>query len=96
MLRHHECEPPISCSRNILRFDAGTLLDTEALSSQALQESVGKFGKVFTWEVKQMILGLRKECWAPIVISGENKTQDRLTESEVSRFTPINTIVVEE
>ncbi|CAN0107707.1 unnamed protein product [Pylaiella littoralis] len=47
----------------------GTLLDTEELSSQALQRSVGKFGKEFTWEVKQKILGLRKESWAPIVVT---------------------------
>ncbi|CAM9497416.1 unnamed protein product [Ectocarpus sp. 13 AM-2016] len=47
----------------------GTLLDTEELSSQSLQQSVGKFGKQFTWEVKQKILGLRKESWAPIVIA---------------------------
>eukprot|EP00752_Nemacystus_decipiens_P004292 g3921.t1 len=47
----------------------GTLLDTEELSSQSLQQSVGKFGKEFTWEVKQKILGLRKESWAPIVIA---------------------------
>lgn len=52
-------------------FGAGTLLDTEELSSQSLQQSVGKFGKEFTWEVKQKILGLRKESWAPIVIAGE-------------------------
>lgn len=49
----------------------GTLLDTEQLSTQSLQMSVGKFDKVFTWDIKQKILGLRKECWAPIVIAGE-------------------------
>eukprot|EP00903_Cladosiphon_okamuranus_P018820 g17311.t1 len=47
----------------------GTLLDTEELSSQSLQQSVRKFGKEFTWEVKQKILGLRMESWAPIVIA---------------------------
>lgn len=53
---------------------AGTLLDTENLVSQSLQKSVGRFGKLFTWELKQKILGLRQECWAPIVIKGEDTT----------------------
>ena len=55
----------------LYRFVSGTLLDSEALSTESLQGSVGKFGKVITWELKQKILGLPKDAWSPIVISGE-------------------------
>lgn len=52
-------------------MSTGTLLDTEELSSESLQQCVAKFDKVFTWETKEKILGLRKESWAPIVVAGE-------------------------
>lgn len=58
-----------------LSLFAGTLLDTEDLVSQSLQKSVGRFGKLFTWKIKQKILGLRQENWAPIVIEGEEITR---------------------
>ncbi|CAM9220509.1 unnamed protein product [Discosporangium mesarthrocarpum] len=59
---------PVSISAVVFDLD-GTLLDTEDLSSRAIQMSVGKFGKTFTWETKKKILGMRKACWAPIVIA---------------------------
>lgn len=64
---------------------AGTLLDTEELSSQALQKSVDKYDKKFTWDIKQKILGMRREGWAPIVISGEILSFRRRVDSPKQR-----------
>jgi pseudouridine-5'-monophosphatase len=37
----------------------GTLLDTETLSTQALNEVIGKWGKVCDWTLKKRLLGLK-------------------------------------
>ncbi|EWM22825.1 had-superfamily hydrolase [Nannochloropsis gaditana] len=46
----------------------GTLLDTESLSTEAIQAVVGAYGKTFTWDIKKKILGMRGEEWGRVVV----------------------------
>jgi pseudouridine 5'-phosphatase len=63
-----------SCHGRKTRIEAvlfdldGTLLDTESLSTQAMDEVLGKYGKVSTWELKEKIIGLRGPEWSQIVV----------------------------
>lgn len=48
----------------------GTLLDTETLSTKAIQTVLEPFGKAdkFTWDLKKRLLGLRGEVWSQVVV----------------------------
>jgi pseudouridine 5'-phosphatase len=46
----------------------GTLLDTEKLSTQAMQTVLDRYDKTETWALKSQILGLRREEWSNIVV----------------------------
>lgn len=46
----------------------GTLLDTETISTEAIQQIVDPFGKKITWDLKKQLLGLPATVWPKIVI----------------------------
>jgi pseudouridine-5'-monophosphatase len=48
--------PPLPPTHVIFDLD-GTLLDTEPLYTLAAQAVVGRYGKVFDWEIKRQIMG---------------------------------------
>ena len=47
----------------------GTLLDTETLSTEAMQSVLDRYECKETWELKSRILGLRGEEWSKVVIN---------------------------
>lgn len=50
----------------------GTLLDTETLSTQAIQKVLDRFGCEFTWELKERSLGQRGDTWSRMVVNELN------------------------
>ena len=60
----------------------GTLLDTEQLSSQALQMVLDPFQKVENWELKKKLLGRRAPEWCEIVIEEFDMNQ-QITAKEI-------------
>ena len=46
----------------------GTLLNSELISSQAMQMVLDKYGVKESWEIKSRILGLRGEEWGKLVV----------------------------
>ncbi len=46
----------------------GTLLDTESLSTEAIQSIVGRFGKCYSWDINERTLGKRGDVWTKIVV----------------------------
>ena len=67
-------------NRNLASFHAavfdldGTLLDTESLSTQAMQAVLDRLGtgKTIEWDLKRRLLGLPGSLWGPIVVSELN------------------------
>jgi pseudouridine-5'-monophosphatase len=58
-----------SSSPKFVIFDLdGTLIDTEPLYTAATQAVVGRFGKVYDWSVKRLIIGGAPELGAQIVV----------------------------
>ena len=59
-------------SRKVIKaviFDLdGTLLDTETLSTQAMQMVLDRYDKQSTWELKKKILGMAGPMWSNIVV----------------------------
>jgi beta-phosphoglucomutase-like phosphatase (HAD superfamily) len=60
----------------------GTLLDTETLSSQALQQVLDPFSKLEDWELKKKLLGRRAPDWCEIAIS-ERDLVGKITPDEM-------------
>jgi beta-phosphoglucomutase-like phosphatase (HAD superfamily) len=61
----------------------GTLLDTEELSSQALQMVLDPFEKKEDWELKKKLLGRRAPEWCEIVIEELGLDRQKISADEI-------------
>jgi pseudouridine 5'-phosphatase len=72
----HELSKLATMTKGSIRISAvifdldGTLLDTETLSSNAIQMALTRVGcqKPFTWDLKKKLLGLRGPDWSRMVV----------------------------
>jgi pseudouridine-5'-monophosphatase len=58
---------PLSPTHVIFDLD-GTLLDTEILYTQAAQAVVGRFGKVYDWSIKRLVMGGDPSAGAAVIV----------------------------
>ena len=70
----------------------GTLLDTESLSTRAIQKILDEYDKEFTWELKRMTLGLPSRgssSWTALVIK-ELELEGKLEVEDFAKQCEIN------